>query len=428
MSYELGVWLGDDHVAVIREQRTGSITLEYTDDAAKRFPVGRPLLSVSMPLRPGHRYPPAVTGAWLEGLLPEGEARTQIEANFDVRRGDVFDLLAEIGRDCAGAVQFIPPGEGPATPPQPSDREELSFTDLADAVAALPERPLGAGDEVRLSLAGQQPKLLLIRDEDGGYRWPRGGAPSTHILKPGDDRFPRMVDNEAFCLAVARELGLTTIDVTTHNVGGKAVLVVERYDRARGADGTIRRIHQEDACQALAVQLGASGDGKYEANGGPSFADVARILDLHNGSLDETRRLVEVMTMTVALGNADAHGKNLSFLLPPRGRLRLAPLYDVVSTIQYAEVAGDLVPRQVSRQLAMAIDGHWSIDEITRDHLVAEGAGWHVATQVPATVDNILQRLPAAVESAAPASVPDQFVETVLRRIENLRNGHSAGA
>lgn len=428
MSFELAVWLDRAHVADIREQRTGSITLEYTADALARHPIGRPLLSVSMPLRPGHRYPPAVTGAWVEGLLPEGEARTQLEALFGVRRGDVFGLLEAIGRECAGAVQFLPPGEQPGTPASPTAGDELSARELEEAIAALPERPLGAGDDIRLSLAGQQPKLLLVEAPGGGFRWPRHGTPSTHIIKPGDDRFPGIVANEAFCLAVARELRLTTIDVDVRDVAGRSVLVVERYDRERQDDGSIRRIHQEDACQALAIHPGPRGDGKYEASGGPSFADVAHVLDIHNGKPDETRRLAEVMTLTLVLGNADAHGKNLSFLLPPGGRLRLAPLYDVISTIHYEQVPGELGPRSVSRHLAMAVAGRWSIDEITRDDLVAEAAGWHLAQDTGAAIDDLLAQIPRAVAAAVEAiDVPGELAERVRRRAGALRRGGAAG-
>lgn len=429
MSFELGVWLGQDHVANINERRTGSITLDYTDDALARYPIGRPLLSVSMPLRPGHRYPPAVTGPWLEGLLPEGEARTQIEAVFGVRRGDVFGLLEAIGRDCAGAVQLLPPGEPPTSSASRTNGDQLSPDDLEDAITALPQRPLGARDEVRLSLAGQQPKLLLVKDPDGTFRWPEHGAASTHILKPGDARFPGVVANEAFCLAVARRLDLTTIATEVRQVAGQDVLVVERYDRQRGDDGAQLRVHQEDACQALAVDTGPRGDGKYEASGGPSFADIARVLEVHNGDPAQTRRLAQVMTLTVVLGNADAHGKNLSFLLPPGGTLRLAPVYDIVSTIQYEQVRGEIGPRAVSRHLAMAVNGHWPIDAVARDDLVAEASRWHVPADVDAAVDELLDALPGAVDAALDEVAPPAELPTVVRRrAASLRAGRAAGA
>ena len=110
----LDIWLEDELVAQVTERRTGRLQLRYTDKALDQWPLGRPLLSVSMPLVPSP-HPPGVVGPFLEGLLPEGEARAVLEERYGVRRGDVAGLLAEIGRDCAGAVVVVPAGQ---TPPQ----------------------------------------------------------------------------------------------------------------------------------------------------------------------------------------------------------------------------------------------------------------------------------------------------------------------
>jgi serine/threonine-protein kinase HipA len=256
-----------------------------------------------------------VVGPFLEGLLPEGEARAVLEQRFGVRRGDVAGLLAEIGRDCAGAVVVLPAGHAP--PDDVHATEPVDDDALSRALRDLPHRPLGDDDRVRVSLAGQQSKLLLTRGADGRWLRPLGGTPSTHILKPADQRYPDVAANEVLCLRLARELGLTDVDAGLLEVDELPVVVVSRYDR-RVVDGRIARLHQEDVCQALAVDVGPRGAGKYENEGGPGFRDVAKLLDVHNGDPDQTGRLVEVATFTVAIGNADAHGKNLSLLLPPR--------------------------------------------------------------------------------------------------------------
>lgn len=425
----LDLWLHGVLAAQVTERRTGRFQLRYRDEALARWPRGRPLLSVSMPLR-AEPFPPAVVGPFLDGLLPEGEARAVLEERYGLRRGDVAALLAEIGRDCAGAIVVVPAGEPPPAGPRhaaalsgPLDDEEL-----AAAVRDLPQRPFGAGDQVRVSLAGQQRKLLLARGPDGTWRWPLAGTPSTHILKPADQRYPDMAENEVMCLRLARELGLTKVDAEVQRIAEQSVVVVSRYDR-RVRDGRIERLHQEDVCQALALDVGARGARKYEGEGGPGFADIAHLLEVHNGDPGQTGRLVEVATFTVLIGNADAHGKNLSLLLPPGGRVRLAPLYDVMSTVHSSDVGGPSGRIPVSSELAMFIDGERQIDAVGVDHLRAEAARWHLADDLDARIHGVLERFDAALDAAVGVvpQVPDALVARLRLRAHNLRRGLPAG-
>lgn len=422
----LDVWLYDVHVARVTERRTGRFQLTYTADALERWPRGRPLLSVSMPLVPSP-HPPSVVGPFLEGLLPEGEARTILESTYGVRRGDVRGLLAAIGRDCAGAVVIVAAGDRPPAA-QPAAPAVIGDDELAHRIRSLPHRPLGDDDTVRVSLAGQQAKLPLVRRADGRWALPEAGTPSTHILKPGDARYADMTVNEAFALRIARALGLTDIDVELLEVDEMLVLVVSRYDRARRHDGSTARVHQEDACQALAIQVDPDGRGKYEDSGGPALEDVARILEVHNGDPEQTARLAEIALFTVAIGNADGHGKNLSLLHPPDEPLRLAPLYDVLSTVFYPTVETAGGPRDVSSTLAMRINGKERIDEVTVDDVLAEADRWHHGPGLHDRLANVLARLPAAVASAADATplVPDRLVELVLHRTADLAAGRAA--
>ena len=279
-----------------------------------------------------------------------------------------------------------------------------------------------------MSLAGQQSKLLLARGADGRWRWPLAGTPSTHILKPADQRFPDVATNEVLCLRVARELGLTDIDADLLEVAGIPVVVVSRYDR-RVDDGRTVRLHQEDVCQALAMDVGPRGTGKHQAEGGPGFAEVARLLDVHNGDPDQTGRRVEVATFTVAIGNADAHGKNLSLLLPPGGRIQLAPLYDVMSTRQYPDVAGPQGRARVSTKLAMFIDGIRQIDAIDTAALRVEATRWHLAHDVDDRIRGLLERFEDALEVAADAvpQAPGSLIERLRARARRLRDGSTAG-
>ena len=421
----LDIWLHGELVAGVSERRTGKLQLRYTDAAMDRWTVGRPLLSVSMPLAPSV-YPPGVVGPFLEGLLPEGDARVVLEEQYDVRRGDVAGLLAHIGRDCAGAVIVMPTGEPP--PPRTESAEPLDDVAIAGMLRALPDRPLGDDAEVRVSLAGQQSKLLLARRSDGSWARPLGSTPSTHILKPAGQRYPHAAANEVLCLQLARELGLTDIHAQLLEIDGIPVVAVSRYDR-RVRGGRTERLHQEDACQALAVDVGPRGAGKYQAGGGPTFADIARVLDVHNGDPAQTGRLAEVAAFTVAVGNADAHGKNLSLLLPPNGRVTLAPLYDVMSTVHYPSVDGPLGAVRVSTELAMFVNGKRDIDAVDVADLRAEANTWHFSDDTDERVDGLLERFDEALQAAAGAvpQAPGRLVERLQTRAARLRRGAPAG-
>jgi serine/threonine-protein kinase HipA len=170
--------------------------------------------------------------------------------------------------------------------------------------------------------------------------------PSNCLLKPEHERFEGLATNEAFCMKVAATAGNEAAATELLELDGIRCLYSQRLDRVAGADGATIRLHQEDMCQAL----GLLPTQKYEAERGPSVGSVIALLRRQPSSriaLDVNAFVRAVLT-SFLLGNSDAHGKNFSLLYDPAAGVRLAPLYDVVSTAVY----GDLTPR-----LAMAIGG-----------------------------------------------------------------------
>lgn len=409
---KLDVLLGGAHVARLHQSgRLRPIRCEYTEAALQRWPGNTPVLSCSLPLVPGMQDPTP----FLEGLLPEGEARALIAADLGIVASDAWMLLSRLGRDVAGAVQLVP-----------IDRHEVAaapdvdpYTDeaLAEAVARLPARPLDIRDDSELSLAGIQNKMTLVELPDGGWGRPVGGYPSTHILKVEDRRFPGLVEFEAAALHLAAELGLSTVEPRTMDIGGLPCLIVSRYDR-RIKDGTVVRIHQEDLCQALAMDPTRSrgGQAKYERYGGPSFRDVAKLLRRFAADVQhEVRQLFRAMVFTVVIGNADAHGKNLSLLHPEPGRIELAPLYDTVPTILFD---------QLPRQCAMSVNGVVNdLAAVTAADLVGEAVGrsrWGL-TQAAARelLDEVLVDLSGA---AGEGVVSGRLADHVGERARQLRD------
>ncbi len=407
MADSLAVWLNDVQIAIVDRERKGKLRLSYTEQALAAYPGGIPLLSLNLPLTTD-RYPNDRTRAFLDGLLPEGEPRRAIAADLDVPASDVFRLLETLGRDCAGALVIQPQDEPPPLRPTTATAEPLTPDDLAELVANLRSAPLGIGRKVRLSLAGVQEKLLLTRMPDGHWGRPVEGTPSTHILKPEIERYANTVENEAFCMRVARNLGLDVANVETIMVDERPVLVIERYDRLVGADGSVTRVHQEDFCQAF----GMSPERKYEEDGGPTLARIAGVLqDVADPGAADT--FLRALTLNVALGNCDAHAKNFSLLHTQAGALRLAPLYDLMATRLYP----------TDDHLAMYVDTVQKADRVTPERIVNEAARWGIRRpRAEEIVSDVLDRLPDAVAAAAneTAAVPSELVDLVSRRVDRL--------
>jgi serine/threonine-protein kinase HipA len=380
--------------------------LRYTAEALESFPGGTPLLSVTVPLS-DRSFPNGVVGTLLDGVLPEGQMRLTIAAELGLRADDTFGLARELGRDCAGALVIQPDAAPAPAPALTSGAEPLTDDELARRVANLREAPLGVDDRVRISLAGVQEKLLLTRLSGGGWGRPVDGTPSTHILKPEIRGYPGTVENEAFCMRLAKYLGLAVAAVSTTAPAGRKLIVVARYDRVIGDDGVVERIHQEDFCQAT----GTPPRRKYEEDGGPSLGKVAALLaSVERGALTT---LLGAVTLNVAIGNGDAHAKNFSLLHDRSGALRFAPLYDLLSTFIYGD-----------KRLAMYIDGVQRTDRVTADRLVNEATSWGMSrTTAAMTVSDLLERLPAAVERATDETpgVPGDLLELVRAQSERLR-------
>lgn len=411
MAEALAIWLYGLRVAIVTRERA-RLRLSYTDAALRRYSLGTPLLSLRLPLT-SERYTHGVVRPFLDGLLPEADARRAIAADFNLLASDTFGLIRALGRDCAGAVVVQPNDEQAPPPATTLAAAALTDIEIADLVANLRSAPLGVGTRVRISLAGVQEKLLLTRLPDGRWGRPVDGTPSTHILKPEIARFPNTVENEAFCMRMAKHLELPVADVETTEVQGRRLIVIERYDRTVHPDGTVERIHQEDFCQAM----GMLPEKKYEEDGGPSLRRIAEILQAAAGP-DSLEALLRSLTINVLIGNGDAHGKNLSLLHVPSGALRLAPLYDLMSTLVYGD-----------ERLAMYIDNIHRTNRVTTDRMLNEAARWGLTRRRAAEiVADILDRVPAAVESAREETdgVPAGVLAIVESQLARLRGSLSA--
>ena len=399
----LGVWHDDVLVAELDAKRPWDVRCRYSAAAIDAGDANRPLLSCSLPVT--RQKLPATP--WARGLLPEGVHLLAVATAAGVPTNYYADLLARYGRDIAGAFSVgVDEPDARRWAIEPYDDEQLAAE--LRSVAGSPG--FAIRDDSELSIAGLQNKLLVCALGDGSWGRPVNGQPSSHIMKLDDGRYDRLLAAEHACLRLAGAAGLRAAHSELIAVDGLDVLVVERYDRRRrDDDGSLERIHQEDSCQALGVNVDAHGGrGKYERFGGPTFARVAALCDRFGDPATALPDLLARAVFTWVIGNGDAHGKNLSLLIDVRtGQIELAPLYDTVPTALWPTLRPTA---------AMSVNGKH--DDVTRADFVAEAHRWGLAK---AGTERLVDDLAARLGAAAADCGDERVASLVTERLHTLR-------
>ncbi|HSY30576.1 MAG TPA: type II toxin-antitoxin system HipA family toxin [Verrucomicrobiae bacterium] len=386
-------------VAILDGRETGRLIqddrgrLSFTYNEAWRVAADAYPLSISMPLALAE-HGNAKIDPFLWGLLPDNEMVLDHWARkFHVSARNAFALIACVGEDCAGAVQFVRPERleailGEAPPPI----EWLDDAAIAQRLRALREDHSAwriPRDTGQFSLAGAQPKTALLYDNN---RWgvPSGRVPTTHILKPPTGEFDGHAENEHFCLELGRALGLPVVDSRIMRFQDEVAIVVERYDRVRTAAG-LRRVHQEDICQVLAIPPTR----KYQNEGGPGILDIVELLRTYSANAPEdVRTFLDAVAYNWLIAGTDAHGKNYALLIGAQARVRLAPLYDVASVLPYPDIDIERV------KLSMKLGGEYRLRNIRLYH-------WHrLAEELHVNPDAMVQRVDEFAKQLAD-HVPD---------------------
>jgi serine/threonine-protein kinase HipA len=412
----LVAWLYDTPMATLTRGPEFRIRLEWRSEGIERWGLGSPALSVGLPIG-APTGPRDLRGLdFFENVLPEGPALERMAALAGVRPVDTYGILTAFGHDCAGAIMVLPDGERPGGNGD-SGYSPMTSGDLRGVIGALDAAPLAAAPErgFRPSLAGFQRKALLGRARDGTWLLPSGDAPSTWILKP--DGPHAMAANEATCLRLAIACGQPAAETELLDVAGLPVLAVKRYDRQDAPAGDIPvRVHQEDGCQATAMPPGQ----KYEEQGGPSLRDFADVIR-NFGDPGDVTSLLRRATFNVAVGNADAHAKNFSLLHEPDvAAIRLAPLYDVLSTIALELTGTAGQPMRADTHLGQRVGGQADIGKVTAADLISEAATWGIrrraaSAAVTETLDQLLAAIPVTPGDTRVLSVIREQVERISR-------------
>ena len=345
---KLTVCWNQEKVGTISRHPKGKISFGYAPEWIEIK--GKPI-SLSLPCQP-ETFPPGLSTAFFENLLPESETRSILAFNHRFDKKDTFSFLEHFGEDCAGALSIIPEDESSRFE---SGRYRSIDGDLKvalDRIKADPDKHklFPAMTNARLSIAGAQDKLPVYFEGDSFFLPDSPGSPTTHIIKPASLHFHDIQRNESFCMDLARRIGLSVPMSQLYNFEGHEIFLVERFDRQRKS-GAVIRVHQEDFCQAMGLPYNR----KYQETGGPGFAECRKLAEehLHADVSTVKEQLTAVMAFNFLIGNNDAHGKNFSVI--HGDKIKLAPFYDLVSTQVYPAL---------DRKQAMAIGKTYRHDHV----------------------------------------------------------------
>lgn len=405
----LNVWHNKKLVGKIVRNSVGMIGFRYEKDWINNgFAISQqlPLMDedYSAELGVAHKF--------FVNLLPEADARMHIVRDLKISNSD-FELLKAIGGECAGAFSILPVDHVLV---DVGHYKKLSDEELKKILLRKGQifNLTSSEDRPRLSLAGAQDKCPLFYD-GGSYYLPKDAAPSTHILKFEIAGYRNIPVYEYFMTKLAEAVGLPVVDLQLHNNAGDYYLLIKRYDRLYTMGQPVRRLHQEDFCQALGVGY----DKKYQQEGGPSFQDCYRLIETIGAKpLKDMENLLRWQIFNVLAGNSDGHAKNLAILYNDNYEAELAPFYDLVCTRAI---------ERINSKLAMSVGGEYNPDNVRLTHWELLARECTISTQylnamIKSVAENLLEQLPKANEEFEIAFGPYPALQRIKKIVLRLCN------
>lgn len=431
-THALSVWMNGIHVGMWVVKPQGGHEFSYNEEWIQSA-VARPL-SLSMPLRL-EAYKDERVRTYFDNLLPDSEdIRKRIQGRFGTSTTGAFDLLAEIGRDCVGAIQLLPDGD------DPGNIHLIDGTPVSDGeISRLLDDTVSSGrfchgeEGFRISIAGVQEKTALLRHQ-GQWMKSHGATPTTHILKlpigrAGDSGIDMTasVENEWLCSRIIRAYGIDVAPCEMLAFGKKRVLVVERFDRKLSSDKTwIMRLPQEDFCQATGTSPGK----KYESDGGPG---IEKIMDILLGSKNPQVDRESFFRTQIAfwmLCAIDGHAKNFSIFIEAGGSYQLTPRYDVLSAYPVlGRGTNTLSSKKV--KMAMAVSGtdrHYQWKTILPRHFVETGVRCglpleqcrRIILDTAEMTPDVIQEIGKLLPSGFPSKVAGPILDGIANKAKQL--------
>ena len=368
--------------------------------------------------------------SWFDNLLPDSDAiRRRAQARFQAASTSAFDLLAAVGRECAGAVQLLPPDQ------EPSGFDRIEARTLSDKEIGLRLRAVTAtpapgslspeSEELRLSVAGAQEKTAFLWHNN---QWclPLGSTPTTHLFKlpmdvigEGQIDFSSSVENEWLCSKLLTAYGLPVASTEMACFNGERCLIVKRFDRRLHSSGAYwLRLPTEDCCQATATPAA----NKYENSGGPGMQSIAELL-AQSSERSDLATFFKAQVLFWMLRAIDGHAKNFSLFLNPGGCFQLTPLYDVLSAWPVIGRRSGQWPQQ-KLKMAMAWFGeknrYYKPLEITGCRMLVSAKRLGLGDAQP-ILNELIALTPVVIrslQSQLPAGFPQTVAEPVFTGLQ----------
>jgi serine/threonine-protein kinase HipA len=414
----LRVFLNNRLVGRLTKESGGAIYFRY-DESWLAYKSAIPV-SLSLPLREDPYKGEAVTAVF-DNLLPDSSLlRQRVSEKVGANGTDAYSLLSVIGRDCVGALQFIPDDEKVSRKPR-IEGSEINDEGIERLLKNLARAPLGLDrdQDFRISIAGAQEKTALLF-YNGKWLKPHGTTPTTHILKKQIGALPNGIDlsnsveNEFYCLRLLSAFHVPAPKAEIKIFGKTKTLVVERFDRSWTRDKKLLRLPQEDFCQALSCPPSR----KYQDQGGPGIVSILRLLQASDSPLKDQKTFLKTQIIFWLIGATDGHAKNFSIYLGPRGTFSLAPIYDVL-TAQPGVDARDIERKQIKLAMFVGKNRHYRIDEIKGRHFIqsVELAGLPKSLADAALLE-VGEEFERAIEKLE-SELPDDFPRKIHRSVKN---------
>ena len=416
----LDVWMNGRLVGDYSYSASTGISFQYERDWLDNgFAVSRQLPLTDRVQR-GDRV-----AAVFENLLPDNtDLRRILAERTEARSARPHDLLSVIGRDCVGAMQFVPKGSDPGDP-FAYDSEAQGEAEIADTLRNLATSPLGLreGEPFRISLAGAQEKTAYFLN-DGQWHRPLGLTPTTHIFKRSMGVVNQQIDmsdsveNEYLCLELTRSLGLPVNKAQIGTFEDQKALILTRFDRRhRQKDGTLLRMPQEDFLQAMGLESGQ----KYQEYGGPSFEDCAELAKGSAAREADMALLVKAQIVFWILQATDGHAKNFSIEMLTDG-YKMTPLYDILSAAPH-DAGGNLRKKDVRMAMSVGDKRYYRMDQIHPRHFaqsaVRSGIPPRVFSEAIAELATRGQQAIIQVGDELPENFPDRVAGPIIKLAQN---------
>ncbi|MCP5083543.1 MAG: type II toxin-antitoxin system HipA family toxin [Alphaproteobacteria bacterium] len=422
----LRVFLNDRFVGSLTKEPNGAIGFQY-DESWLTWEHTLPV-SLSLPLRET-AFRGEKVAAVFENLLPDsGPLRRRVAEKVGARGTDAYNLLATIGRDCVGALQFIPEDDEAVDTTRAISGDVVDDEAIESTLNNLNQAPLGLirDDDFRISVAGAQEKTALLQ-HDGKWIKPHGATPTTHLFKTQIGELPNSIDlsnsveNEFYCLKLVGAFGLPVNNAEVRTFGKTKALVIERFDRRWTKDGRLLRLPQEDCCQALSIPPTL----KYQSDGGPGMVDILDLLKGSDTPADDQKVILKAQILFWLLGATDGHAKNFSIFIGPGGSYRLTPLYDIL-TAQPSLDSHQIKRRQMKLAMSVGTKRRYRIDKIHARHFIqtANEAGMPklLANSAIEEIADTAEKAIALVEKNLPNNFPGDIHDSVSSALTERLN------